>query len=75
MGTTPLFDFVDGIALVGGARNLTATSMETSMSIQPISKSEYTTANREWLASLHGTDSVDTITLDLNLFCEGTHYV
>ncbi|MEU0839546.1 hypothetical protein ABZ370_08750 [Streptomyces sp. NPDC005962] len=48
---------------------------ETHMTIQPVSKSEYTTANREWLASLHGTDSVDTITLDLNLFCEGKHYV
>lgn len=45
------------------------------MTIQPVSTSEYTTANREWLASLHGTDSVDTITLDLNLFCEGTDYV
>ncbi|MGV9272308.1 head decoration protein [Streptomyces griseosporeus] len=45
------------------------------MTIQPVSKSEYTTANREWLASLHGTDSTDTITLALNLFCEGTHYV
>ncbi|MFI0141457.1 hypothetical protein [Streptomyces luteogriseus] len=67
---------MDGIASVGGVRNLTAASMETKhMTIQPVSKSEYTTANREWLASLHGTDSVDTITLDLNLFCEGTHYV
>nr|WBO77819.1 head decoration protein [Streptomyces sp. SBE_14.2] len=67
---------MDGIASVGGVRNLTAASMETKhMTIQPVSTSEYTTANREWLASLHGTDSVDTITLDLTLFSEGVHYV
>ncbi|WP_198540076.1 hypothetical protein [Streptomyces sp. CT34] len=44
------------------------------MSIQPVSKSEHLIANREWLASLHGTDSTDTITLDLELFSEGVHY-
>ncbi|MET8681840.1 head decoration protein [Streptomyces sp. NPDC004647] len=44
------------------------------MTIQPVTTSEYVTANREWLAALHGTDSTDTITLDLSLFTEGVHY-
>jgi hypothetical protein len=44
------------------------------LTIQPVETSEYLTANREWLAALHGTDSTDTITLDLNLFTEGVHY-
>ncbi|MFD8092375.1 head decoration protein [Streptomyces malaysiensis] len=44
------------------------------MSIQPVESSQYLTANREWLASLHGTDQTDTITLDLPLFTEGVHY-
>lgn len=44
------------------------------MTIQPVSKSEHLTANREWLAGLHGTDSTITVTLDLNLFTEGVHY-
>jgi hypothetical protein len=44
------------------------------MSIQRVSTSEYLTANREWLAALHGTDSTDAITLDLALFTEGVHY-
>ncbi|MFF4051962.1 head decoration protein [Streptomyces chartreusis] len=66
---------MDGIAFLGrcadGDRSVHG---DPDMSIQPVSKFEYTTANREWLASLHGTDSVDTITLDLNLFTEGVHY-
>jgi hypothetical protein len=44
------------------------------MSIEPISSSEFLTADREWLAGMHGTDSTDTITLDLDLFEEGVHY-
>lgn len=44
------------------------------MSIQPVTTSECLTADREWLAALHGTDSTDTITLDLCLFEEGVHY-
>lgn len=44
------------------------------MTIHPVETSEYLTANREWLAALHGTDSTDTITLDLNLFTDGVHY-
>ncbi|MFE6186524.1 head decoration protein [Streptomyces sp. NPDC056465] len=44
------------------------------MSIQPISRSSTYTANRDWLASLHGTDQTETITLDLSKFTAGTHY-
>ncbi|MGW8889165.1 head decoration protein [Streptomyces sp. NPDC055749] len=43
------------------------------MSIQPISRSATYTANRDWLASLHGTDQTETITLDLSKFTAGTH--
>ncbi|MFJ7422753.1 head decoration protein [Streptomyces uncialis] len=43
------------------------------MSIQPISRSATYTANRDWLASLHGTDQTETITLDLPKFTAGTH--
>jgi head decoration protein D len=32
-------------------------------------------ASRAWLASLHGTDQTETITLDLTKFTAGTHYV
>ncbi|MFJ4412994.1 head decoration protein [Streptomyces sp. NPDC088925] len=44
------------------------------MSIQPISWSATYTANRDWLASLHGTDQTETITLDVTKLTEGTHY-
>lgn len=44
------------------------------MSIQPISRSATYTANRDWLASLHGTDQTETITLDLSKFTANTHY-
>ncbi|MFF3493718.1 head decoration protein [Streptomyces sp. NPDC002795] len=44
------------------------------MSIQPVSRSSTYTANRDWLASLHGTDQTETITLDLTKFTSGTHY-
>lgn len=44
------------------------------MSIHPVSTSEHLTAHREWLAARHGTDSTDSITLDLDLFTEGVHY-
>ncbi|MQT05403.1 head decoration protein [Streptomyces jumonjinensis] len=44
------------------------------MTIHPVSSSQHVTANREWLASKHGLDSTDTITLDLNLFTEGVHF-
>ncbi|WP_327359327.1 head decoration protein [Streptomyces sp. NBC_01304] len=33
------------------------------------------TADRDWLASRHGTDSTETITLDLTKLTKNTHYV
>ncbi|MEU5002083.1 head decoration protein [Streptomyces sp. NPDC021622] len=33
------------------------------------------TADRDWLASRHGTDSTDTITLDLTKLTKNVHYV
>ncbi|MER6548641.1 head decoration protein [Streptomyces sp. NPDC001250] len=45
------------------------------MSIQPYTTSVTVTANRDWLASRHGTDSTETITLDLQKLTKGTHYV
>ncbi|MGW1064393.1 head decoration protein [Streptomyces aureus] len=43
------------------------------MTIQPIATSTSYTADRAWLASLHGTDSIETITLDLSKLTAGTH--
>lgn len=45
------------------------------MSIQPYTTSVTVTANRDWLASRHGTDSTETITLDLTKLTKNTHYV
>ncbi|MFF7130430.1 head decoration protein [Streptomyces sp. NPDC008240] len=45
------------------------------MTIQPVTTTQNLTADRSWLASLHGTDSVDSITLDMSTFASGTHYV
>ncbi|MGW2861004.1 head decoration protein [Streptomyces sp. NPDC001205] len=33
------------------------------------------TADRAWLGSLHGTNSTETITLDVSKLTAGTHYV
>ncbi|MFD8978695.1 head decoration protein [Streptomyces sp. NPDC059564] len=33
------------------------------------------TADRDWLASRHGTDATETITLDLTKLTKATHYV
>lgn len=44
------------------------------MDLQPISYSEYATADRPWLASRHGLDTPLTITLDTALFTAVTHY-
>ncbi len=45
------------------------------MSIQPFTTVSATySAQRDWLASLHGTDQTETITLDLSKFTSGTHY-
>jgi hypothetical protein len=35
---------------------------------------DYTQGNQKWLGSAHGTNTCDTITLDLSLFTGGTHY-
>jgi hypothetical protein len=43
--------------------------------IQPTQTVNQSVASNEWLASRHGTDAVDTITLDLTTFTAGTHYV
>ncbi|MFH8772053.1 head decoration protein [Streptomyces sp. NPDC017958] len=45
------------------------------MTVQPVTTTQNLTADRSWLASLHGTDSVDSITLDMSTFTSGTHYV
>ncbi|MFC8447714.1 head decoration protein [Kitasatospora sp. NPDC057223] len=45
------------------------------MTVQPITTSVTLTANRSWLASLHGTDQTETVTLDASKLVAGTHYV
>ncbi|MGW2700810.1 head decoration protein [Streptomyces sp. NPDC001340] len=45
------------------------------MTVQPVTTTQNLTADRSWLASMHGTDSVDSITLDMSTFTSGTHYV
>ncbi|MEU4094472.1 head decoration protein [Streptomyces sp. NPDC026673] len=45
------------------------------MTVQPVTTTQNLTADRSWLASLHGTRDVDSITLDLSSFVSGTHYV
>jgi hypothetical protein len=42
--------------------------------LQPITYSQSATADRPWLASVHGLDTPVTITLDTSLFTQGTHY-
>ncbi|TQF05538.1 head decoration protein [Kitasatospora acidiphila] len=44
------------------------------MTIQPVSSSAQFSTDRSWLASLHGTDSTETITLDITKFTAGVHY-
>ncbi|MFH8410574.1 head decoration protein [Streptomyces sp. NPDC018019] len=43
--------------------------------IQPYTTSVTVTGDRDWLASRHGTDATETITLDLSQLTRGTHYV
>ncbi|MFE7129362.1 head decoration protein [Streptomyces sp. NPDC057638] len=43
------------------------------MTLQPITTSSSHTADRAWLGALHGTDSTETITLDLTKLTAGTH--
>lgn len=45
------------------------------MTVQPVTTTQTLTADRSWLASLHGADSVDSITLDMSTLTSGTHYV
>ncbi|WP_330306214.1 MULTISPECIES: head decoration protein [unclassified Streptomyces] len=45
------------------------------MTVQPVTTTLNLTADRSWLASLHGTSEVDSITLDMSTFVSGTHYV
>ncbi|WP_399932263.1 head decoration protein [Streptomyces kanamyceticus] len=45
------------------------------MSIQPYTTTVTVTADRDWLASRHGTDSTETITLDLDKLTKHVHYV
>ncbi|MFF3565359.1 head decoration protein [Streptomyces sp. NPDC002574] len=45
------------------------------MTVQPVTTTQSLTADRSWLASLHGTRDVDSITLDLSTFVSGTHYM
>jgi hypothetical protein len=44
------------------------------MDLSPQSTTVTTLENRDWLGSAHGTESTDTITLDLALFTEAVHY-
>jgi hypothetical protein len=45
------------------------------MTVQPVTITHNLTADRSWLASLHGTDAVDSITLEMSTFTSGTHYM
>ncbi|MGW3246535.1 head decoration protein [Streptomyces sp. NPDC001070] len=45
------------------------------MTVQPVTTTQNLTADRSWLASLHGTRDVDSITLDMSTFVSGTHFV
>ncbi|MFD9792118.1 head decoration protein [Streptomyces sp. NPDC059070] len=45
------------------------------MTLQPITTSATYTADRAWLGSLHGTNSTETITLDISKLIAGTHYI
>jgi hypothetical protein len=66
---------VDGATNAVSARHPSATVHGVGvLSIQPISRSATYSANRDWLASLHGTDQTETITLDLSKFTANTHY-
>ncbi|MGW3657228.1 head decoration protein [Streptomyces sp. NPDC005151] len=44
------------------------------MTVQPVTTTQNLTADRSWLASLHGTDQTDSITLDMSTLAAGTHY-
>lgn len=44
------------------------------MDLQPISTTVTSLEDRSWLGSAHGTESTRSVTLDLALFTEATHY-
>lgn len=44
------------------------------MDLTPQSTTVTALEDRSWLGSAHGTESTDTITLDLSAFDEATHY-
>ncbi|GAA2084796.1 hypothetical protein GCM10009759_04110 [Kitasatospora saccharophila] len=44
------------------------------MTVQPITTTVTLNAGRPWLASLHGTDQTETVTLDASKLVAGTHY-
>ncbi|MFJ4668944.1 head decoration protein [Kitasatospora purpeofusca] len=46
----------------------------TPLTVQPITTSVTLNASRAWLASLHGTDQTETVTLDASKLVAGTHY-
>ncbi|WP_316521189.1 head decoration protein [Kitasatospora brasiliensis] len=45
------------------------------MTTQPITTSATYTAGRPWLASTHGTDQTETVTVDASKLVANTHYV
>ncbi|RGD59450.1 head decoration protein [Kitasatospora xanthocidica] len=45
------------------------------MTTQPITTSATYTAGRPWLASTHGTDQTETVTVDASKLVATTHYV
>ncbi|MFD7733410.1 head decoration protein [Kitasatospora phosalacinea] len=47
----------------------------TPLTVQPITNTVTLTASRSWLASLHGTDQTETVTLDASKLVAGTHYI
>ncbi|GAA1154442.1 hypothetical protein F4556_005007 [Kitasatospora gansuensis] len=45
------------------------------MTVQPITTTANLAHGRPWLASLHGTDQTETVTIDASKLTAGTHYV
>lgn len=39
-----------------------------------VKQTNYQTEDRSWLASAHGTEATETVTLDVSTFTAGTHY-
>ncbi|MFE3196793.1 head decoration protein [Embleya sp. NPDC059237] len=45
------------------------------MTIQPVATSRQVSTSRAWLGGAHGTDSTETITLDITTLTSGVHYL